>query len=239
VFDDSIDVDLPRYVAAGSVGMHIAALLFRLLIEYSVLWSMDARLGDYVCSAFKEELDNMEMQYSAAKPTIITAQVFERAKWEYVARAFGNKYRFDVVFRANRFGQIFQTIQGKWKVKTAANGLKGFGKLRGLAALGGLKAAATAAAEVGEGNADDFDIAIGGQEAKEEGDKAARNALEQHQIHAKRNTVQSRVKGMFNISISGAKKAGAEKSVARRKTVLAAEKSGKKEMAVTQVSAAS
>ena len=38
------------------------------------------------------------------------AQVQETRAWEYVARAFLHKYRFDTIFRANRMGNIMHHI---------------------------------------------------------------------------------------------------------------------------------
>jgi hypothetical protein len=42
---------------------------------------------------------------------IDTKVVQDRENWEYVAREFLHKYRFDTVFAADRFGTIFQYIQ--------------------------------------------------------------------------------------------------------------------------------
>jgi hypothetical protein len=42
---------------------------------------------------------------------IDTKQVQERETWEYVAREFLHRYRFDAVFAADRFGSILQYIQ--------------------------------------------------------------------------------------------------------------------------------
>jgi hypothetical protein len=40
-----------------------------------------------------------------------TRQVQQRVTWEYVAREFLHKYRFDTVFAADRFGSILQYLQ--------------------------------------------------------------------------------------------------------------------------------
>mmetsp|Transcript_42374 Transcript_42374/g.47161 ORF Transcript_42374/g.47161 Transcript_42374/m.47161 type:complete len:82 (-) Transcript_42374:141-386(-) len=42
-------------------------------------------------------------------------QVQQRVTWEYVAREFLHKYRFDMVFSADRFGSILQYLQSGMK----------------------------------------------------------------------------------------------------------------------------
>jgi hypothetical protein len=46
---------------------------------------------------------------------IDTKIVQDRENWEYVAREFLHKYRFDTVFAADRFGTILQYIQSGMK----------------------------------------------------------------------------------------------------------------------------
>jgi hypothetical protein len=83
-------------------------------VEYSILFSLDTKYGEFVCEAFHDEILQMKKQYSAAykKTSLETDEVQERRAWEYVARAFLRRYRFDTIFAANRFGSIFQYIQG-------------------------------------------------------------------------------------------------------------------------------
>jgi hypothetical protein len=102
---------IPLAIAAASVCLQVLSIICLFFVEYSVLYNLDARLGEYVCDAFDDELQGMKVAISAPLNTIQAIQVQERLAWEYVARAFMHRYRFDTVFAANRFGSIFQYVQ--------------------------------------------------------------------------------------------------------------------------------
>jgi hypothetical protein len=72
---------------------------------------LSPRLGECICEAFREEIENMYKVLDFPINDIQTKQVQERETWEYVAREFLHKYRFDAVFAADRFGSILQYIQ--------------------------------------------------------------------------------------------------------------------------------
>jgi hypothetical protein len=76
-----------------------------------VLYNLDPELGGYVCVAFEDELQNLKNDLTIVKSETKTDIAHARETWEYVARAFLHKYRFDTVFAANRFGSILQYIQ--------------------------------------------------------------------------------------------------------------------------------
>ena len=112
-FDAEIKVSraIPRYIALGAICGAILATLFFFLVEYVVRYNFSPRLGEYVCESFRDEIENMYKVLEVPINDIETKQVQERETWEYVAREFLHKYRFDTVFAADRFGSILQYIQ--------------------------------------------------------------------------------------------------------------------------------
>ncbi|CAM9869363.1 unnamed protein product, partial [Ectocarpus fasciculatus] len=105
------DRRIPLLIALISVGMQILSIVFLFLVEYSVLYNLDPKLGEYVCVAFDDELQQLKHGVNIPTNQIQTQQVQERTSWEYVARIFLHRYRFDTVFAANRFGSVLQYIQ--------------------------------------------------------------------------------------------------------------------------------
>lgn len=105
------DRRIPLLIALISVGLQIFSVVMLFLVEYSVLYNLDPKLGEYVCVAFDDELQQLKHNASIPLNQIQTQQVQERTSWEYVARGFLHRYRFDTVFAANRFGSILQYIQ--------------------------------------------------------------------------------------------------------------------------------
>ena len=68
-----------------------------------------------------EELAELKKQLSAPTNSVETRHVQEARAWEYVARAFLHKYRFDTLFRANRMGNIMHHIMGGPAAAGASN----------------------------------------------------------------------------------------------------------------------
>ena len=66
-----------------------------------------------LCEPFRGEIEQIKNSFtrSAHALELETAQVIEKDTWEYTAREFLHKYRFDTVFAADRFGTIVQHIQ--------------------------------------------------------------------------------------------------------------------------------
>jgi hypothetical protein len=80
---------------------------------------LTTHLGPFVCELFREEIESI---YDSVKTPLnddITKQVQDRENWEYTARDFLHRYRFDTVFAADRFGQILQYIQGGMDCRTS------------------------------------------------------------------------------------------------------------------------
>lgn len=107
-----LNSNLPFYIAVGSVGLQLLMLLLRYVVEYSILWGVDTMLGEHVTDCFAEELAELKRQLSAPTNSVETKHVQEARAYEYVARAFLHKYRFDTLFRANRVGNIMHHIMG-------------------------------------------------------------------------------------------------------------------------------
>jgi hypothetical protein len=116
--DISTNEDLPFWVALGAVGMAILSTLFFFFVEYRVRHNLDPKLGEYVCESFREEIEHMYKVLANSPNDIDTKQVQERENWEYTAREFLHKYRFDTVFAADRFGSILQYIQSGMEART-------------------------------------------------------------------------------------------------------------------------
>jgi hypothetical protein len=112
-FDDEISVsaEIPFWIAVGAISAAVGSTFFFFVVEYVVRYNLSPRLGEYICEAFREEIENMYTVLDFPINDIQTKQVQERETWEYVAREFLHKYRFDTVFAADRFGSILQYIQ--------------------------------------------------------------------------------------------------------------------------------
>lgn len=107
----SLSDEIPFWIALGAVGAAVGSTIFFFFVEYFVRYNLSPRLGEFICEAFREEIENMYKVLEVPLNAIDTKQVQERETWEYVAREFLHKYRFDAVFAADRFGSIFQYIQ--------------------------------------------------------------------------------------------------------------------------------
>ena len=114
-FGSSIDTSLhsyPAWIALGALCAAVGATIFFFIVEYVVRYNLNPKLGEFVCEAFRDEIEALYSEMSLPLNTIQTKQVQERETWEYVAREFLHRYRFDAVFAADRFGSILQYIQG-------------------------------------------------------------------------------------------------------------------------------
>ena len=64
-----------------------------------------------VCEVFRDELETMYEDLSLPENKFDTKKRQDRIAWEYVAREFLRKYRFDAVFGPDRVGPILQVLQ--------------------------------------------------------------------------------------------------------------------------------
>jgi hypothetical protein len=116
-FPDKISTDdsIPLWIALGAFCAAVGATIFFFLVEYVVRYNLPPKLGEFVCEAFREELETMFVVLSVTINDNETKKAQERTTWEYVAREFLHQYRFDTVFASDRFGSILQYIQGGMK----------------------------------------------------------------------------------------------------------------------------
>ena len=113
-FPDKIGTDeaIPLWIALGAFCAAVGSTIFFFLVEYVIRYNLSPDLGQFVCEAFREDLESRFKVLSLPENKIDTKQAQERKTWEYVARDFLHQYRFDTVFAADRFGSILQYIQG-------------------------------------------------------------------------------------------------------------------------------
>jgi hypothetical protein len=116
-FPDKVGTDesIPLWIALGAFCAAVGSTVFFFIVEYVVRYNLPPELGQFVCEAFREELESLFNVLSLPENNIDTKQAQERKTWEYVARDFLHQYRFDTVFAADRFGSILQYIQGGMK----------------------------------------------------------------------------------------------------------------------------
>ena len=104
---------LPFWIAMGALLTAIGSVLFFFVVEYVVRYKLPTQLGPFVCSLFHEEVDEcfQAMQPIAGHNRVDSQHWQDVATWEYTARLFLHRYRFDTVLAADRFGQILQYLQ--------------------------------------------------------------------------------------------------------------------------------
>jgi hypothetical protein len=103
--------EIPFWIAFGAVVTAVASTIFFFLVEYVVRYNLSPQLGPFVCESFRDEIESMHQVLTVPLNDIDTKQAQDREAWEYTAREFLHKYRFDTVFAADRFGHILQYIQ--------------------------------------------------------------------------------------------------------------------------------
>jgi hypothetical protein len=108
----TLDEEIPFWIALGSFSAAVFATIFFFIVEFIVRYNLSPKLGEYVCEAFRAEIESLYSILSVPENDIEPKQVQRLKTWEYVAREFLHQYRFDTVFGADRFGSILQYIQG-------------------------------------------------------------------------------------------------------------------------------
>jgi hypothetical protein len=104
---------LPFWIATGAFFTAVGSVIFFFIVEYVVRYKLSTELGPFVCSLFQDEInESYQAMQSISGKNRVDAQVQQDIiTWEYTARAFLHKYRFDTVLAADRFGQILQCLQ--------------------------------------------------------------------------------------------------------------------------------
>ena len=107
---------LSLWFALGSIVAALGSTIVFLLVEYVVRYRLSTELGPFVCYLFREEIAAILAELTVEPGnTVDTQQARDRELWEYTARKFLHRYRFDTVFAADRFGQILQFLQAEMK----------------------------------------------------------------------------------------------------------------------------
>ena len=112
---DSAPNRKPLWIALFAVFMGLVTVVFFFIVELVVRYGLDPNLGPVVLEPFMEDIQKLKQNFvdpRAGGVGIETRQNIEREIWEYTAREFIHKYRFDTVFANERFGSIFQYLQG-------------------------------------------------------------------------------------------------------------------------------
>lgn len=112
-FPDAIGTppNLPFYIALISVCVAFGATIFFFVVEFYVRYSLSTTLGHDVCECFRDEIESMHEVLVVDANDIDSRERQAADAWDYTAREFVHKYRFDTVFAADRFGQIVRYIQ--------------------------------------------------------------------------------------------------------------------------------
>jgi len=112
-YGDTIDVSsrIPFWFAVGAISAAIGSVIMFFFVEYYVRYYLPGNLGEFICEAFREEIENMYKVLSVPFNDVVPQQAQEKEAWEYTAREFLHKYRFDTVLAADLFGTVLQYIQ--------------------------------------------------------------------------------------------------------------------------------
>jgi hypothetical protein len=102
---------IPFWIAFSAVIVAIIATILFFIVEYVVRYNLSPKLPVSVVESFRDEVNAIYWIMHKEWNDIDTKHVQETITWEYVAREFLHKYRFDTVFAADRFGSIFHYIQ--------------------------------------------------------------------------------------------------------------------------------
>ena len=102
---------IPLFIAMVAFGLAIVATSLFWFIEFAIGYKLPPNLGEIVCEIFRDEIEYMYEALSIPENKFDTTQAQERTTWEYVAREFLCKYRFDAVFGPDRVSSILQCLQ--------------------------------------------------------------------------------------------------------------------------------
>jgi hypothetical protein len=105
------DAIVAGWLSVGSAVLMIFSIIFQWIVDYVIIYNLDAKLGEYVCKAFEIDIMQMRSEFDRPLNSTVTRQVQEREAWDYTAKNFLHKYRFDAMLSANPFSSIFQYIK--------------------------------------------------------------------------------------------------------------------------------
>jgi len=103
--------DVPFYIASAAVIASVVSWFVFFWKEYVVRYNLPSKLGQHVCAAFLDDIEHNRQTVDIPHSSTLDHHRLERTTWEYAARVFIRKYRFDAVFGADRFGSLLQYVQ--------------------------------------------------------------------------------------------------------------------------------
>jgi hypothetical protein len=117
------DRDIVLYVALASLGAWAVGIVLARFVDLFLLFNLEASVGKDICRSYWGALTLTYDEYNVGRDSksIISPALLERDSWEYTAREFLTKTRFDTVLGADRFNAIMQCIQSgdtsSWRSK--------------------------------------------------------------------------------------------------------------------------
>jgi hypothetical protein len=102
--------NIPFYIASVAIIATVVSWFVFVWKEYVVRYNLPSELGRYVCAAFLDEIEQKRTSVDIPRSATVDQHSLERTTWEYTARVFVRKYRFDAVFGADRFGSLLQYL---------------------------------------------------------------------------------------------------------------------------------
>ena len=102
--------DQMLWLAVSAVCVQLLCNLVLFWVEYNPLYNLVPNLGLSIGQAFEADILKLKDHFTAPASDIRSVQEQDREAWEYTARAFLHKYRFDSALGANRFGSVMHYI---------------------------------------------------------------------------------------------------------------------------------
>lgn len=102
---------IPFSLAVGSLALSLLTSLFRLYITQVKRYNLSPCLGEHIGISFDAELQSLYKEYQTPLNTVEPKDIQTRRTWEFVAREFLHRWRFDTALQADRFGSILLFIQ--------------------------------------------------------------------------------------------------------------------------------
>jgi len=109
------------WLAVACVATQMFVVVFLFYIEYNPLYNLTPNMGEFIGVTFDNKLQELKAELSVPFNQLQSEGNQERIAWEYVAKAFLHRYRFDSVFGANRLAAIQQYIQSGLQFRSASD----------------------------------------------------------------------------------------------------------------------
>jgi len=107
----------PYYIALLAICLLVTDPILFYFVECTSGYALPSNLGEVICEAFREEIESAHEELSVTENKFDSKQFQERTTWEYATQNFLRKFRFDAIFRPDRFGPVLQYLQCGLKEK--------------------------------------------------------------------------------------------------------------------------